>query len=94
MNNIEINAKVAEIRKLEAEAELLKQQVDALRDELKAELDVRKVDNVNTGLFNITYRAVSQKRADSAKLKAAGIFDIYSKETTSLRFQITDVKIV
>ena len=93
MTNQEMNAKVEEIRRLEAQAEQVKQQVDALKDQLKAELDSRKVDNINTGLFNIIYKAYSQKRVDNDKLKAAGLYNEYLKESTYLKFQINDVKV-
>ena len=76
MTNQEINAKIAQIRKLEAEAELVKKQVDILRDELKAELDSRKVDSVSTGLHNVFYKCYSQKRVDNDKLKAEGLWII------------------
>lgn len=94
MTNQEINAKIAEIRRLEAEAEKVKQQVDALKDQLKAECDSRKVDKIETGLHNIMYSCFTQKRVDNEKLKEAGLYNQFLKETTSLRFQITDVKIV
>lgn len=94
MTNEEINAKVAEIRRLEAEAEKVKQQVDILKDQLKAECDARQVDGINTGLHNIIYKCYSQRRADSNKLKAAGIFEQFSKEVLNLKLSINDVKIV
>lgn len=94
MTNEEINAKVAEIRKLEAEAEKVKKQVDKLKEELKAECDSRNVEKIETGLHNIFYKCSSQKRIDSDKLKAAGLYDQFLKEIVSLKFQITDVKIV
>ena len=94
MTNQEINATIAEIRKLEAEADKVKQQVDALRDVLKAELDARKVDSVSTGLHNVFYKCYSQKRVDNDKLKAAGLYDQFLKESVSLRFQITDTSVV
>lgn len=94
MTNQEINAKVAEIRRLEAEAEQVKQKVDAIKDELKAELDARKVEDVNTGLFHIIYKVYPQKRVDNGLLKAAGLYDKFLKESTVLKFMINDVKIV
>ena len=94
MTNQEINAKVAEIRRLEAEAEKVKQQVDALKDQLKAELDSRKVESVNTGLFNIIYKVYPQKRVDPDKLRAAGLYNQFLKEIAVIKLMINDVKIV
>lgn len=94
MTNQEINAKVAEIRRLEAEAEKVKQQVDTLKNQLKAECDARKVDKIETGLHNIMYSCCTQNRVDTSKLKAAGLYNQYTKESTVLKFMITDVKIV
>lgn len=94
MTNQEMNARVEEIRRLEAEAEQVKQKVDALKDELKAELDARKVDDVNTGLFHIIYKAYPQKRVDNNLLKAAGLYEKFLKESVTVKFMINDVKIV
>lgn len=94
MTNQEINDKIKEIRKLEAEAEKIKQSVDAIKDELKSEMDDRKVEKLSTGLHNIFYTVLEQKRVDNDKLKAEGLYEKFLKKTTSLRFQITDVKVV
>lgn len=93
MTNDIINSKVEAIRKLEKEAELLKQQVDALKSELKDELDSRKVDSLNTGLYNLVYNCYEKKLVDSAKLKADNLYDEYTKTSTAVTFRINDVKV-
>ena len=93
MTNDIINSKVEVIRKLEKEAELLKQQVDALKLELKDELDTRKVDSLSTGLYNLVYNYYEKKSVDSAKLKADNLYDNYVKTSTVVTFRINDVKV-
>lgn len=94
MNNENMNAIIAEIQERQAKAAALKKEIEALQDQLKAELDSRKVDSVDTGIHRVFYQVIEQRRVDSDKLKKAGLYDVYSKLTTQLRFQITDVKVV
>ena len=92
MNESELNAKIAELRRIEKEAALLKLQLDSLKDELKAELDSRKVDSIDTGLHKIFYSCYEKSNVDSAKLKEDGIYEEYSKKSIVTQFKVTDKK--
>lgn len=94
MTKAEMNAKIAEIRRLEKEATLIKDQLESLRDELKAELDFRKVDSVDTGLHRVFYNCYEKSGVDSEKLRAAGLYDTYSKKSIVTQFKITDIKVI
>ena len=91
MNNNQINAKITQIELLEAQIKELKALADASKAELKAELDERKVDMVDTGIYHIFYEAYAKKTVDTKALKADGLYDKYSKESTNLMFKITAV---
>lgn len=91
MTNEMMNAKVTEINLLEAQIKELKAIVDGLKGDLKAELDERKVDMIDTGLNHIFYEVVDKKIVDTKRLKADGMYDKYSKSSTSLMFKITSV---
>lgn len=91
MTNEQINAKIIQIELLEAQIKELKAIVDSTKADLKAELDDRKVDMVDTGIYRIFYEAYDKKAVDTKKLKESGLYDQYSKTTTSIMFKITAV---
>ena len=94
MTNKEINQTIEQLRKIEAQAAELKAAAEAVRDSLKAELDARQEDSISTGLHNIFYKLQEKTVTDTDKLKKAGLFDQFSKKSTSILFKITDIKIV
>lgn len=91
MNNTEINARVTEIELLEAQIKELKALADARKAELKAELDDRKVDVIDTGIHHIFYEAYTKNVVDTKALKADGMYDKYSKQQTNIMFRITSI---
>lgn len=91
MTNEIINQKIKALKDLEAEAATLKASIDAIKDELKAELDSRQVDSVDTGIHRVFYNMYEKKGVDTKKLKAAGLYDEYSSVSTVIQFRITDV---
>lgn len=94
MTNQEMNAKVEQIRAIEAQAAVLKEAIDALKDELKAELDTRQVDSVDLGSHRVFYNCFEQTKVDTQKLKDAGLYSLYSKKSTQIQFRITDVAVI
>ena len=93
MDNNMIDSKIAALKTLEEQMATLKKEVDSIKDELKAELDSRKEDSINTGLHKIFYSCYNKTVVDTDKLKAAKLFDNYSKVSTCTQFKITDVKV-
>lgn len=91
MTNTQIDAKITAIEIIEAQIKELKALADAARTELKAELDDRKVDSVDTGIHKVFYEAYTKKVVDTKALKADGMYDKYSKEQTNIMFKITSV---
>lgn len=89
MTNTQIDAKVTEIQLLEAQIKELKAIADSLKGDLKAELDERKVDFVDTGINRVHYVPVAKKVVDTQALKDAGIYEQYLKDQLSTRFTIT-----
>lgn len=92
MTNEMMNAKIDELRALEAQIAEINKQVEAIKTQLKGELDSRQVDSVNTEKHNIFYSCYEKAGVDTAKLKAAGLYDEYSKKSTIIQFKITDCK--
>ena len=92
MTNKMMNNRIDKIRALEAQASEINKQIEALKNELKAELDNSKVDSISTGLHNIFYLVYERAQVDSAKLKEDGLYDKYCKKATVCSFKITDAE--
>lgn len=92
MTNEQMNAKITQIELLESQIKELKAIVEATKSDLKAELDDRKVDMIDTGSYHIFYELYDKKSVDTKKLKEAGLYDEYAKITTSTMFKITVVQ--
>lgn len=91
MNNNQINAKVTEIELLEAQVKELKALIDSAKADLKAELDERKVDSLDTGIHRVFYECYEKKVVDTKALKADGLYEKYSKAQVNTMFKITSV---
>ena len=91
MNNTQINAKVTEMNLLEAQIKELKALADSIKADLKAELDERKVDMIDTGINHIFYEVYSKKTVDTKALKDDGAYEKYAKESLVTMFKVTSV---
>lgn len=94
LTNDIIDEKIRALRAIQEEASRLKDEAEALRNELKAELDSRKADSITTGAYNVFWHCYERGGVDTKKLKADGLYGKYSKTSTVAEFRITDVKVV
>ena len=87
MGIYEIDAKVKELRDLEAEVRTASA---AIEDSLKAEMQVKNTDVLSGKDYTITWKTVITNRFDSAafKLTHADLFAQFSRSSTSRRFVI------
>lgn len=92
MNDNNINTKIAQLRAIEAQMNALSKQAEAIKDELKGELDDRKVDSIETRLHRIFYSVYEKNSIDSAKLKKEGLYEQFQKSSLVTMFKITDKK--
>ena len=94
MTNTQMDSKVFEINMLEAQIKELRALADARKAELKAELDERQADMIDTGLNRIWYKAIEKNTLDTKKAKAeltkVGKLDECMKSSIELRFTITN----
>lgn len=90
MNEMMIEAKIAQLQAIQEQINILNEQVEALKGDLKNELDTRKVDSISTSRHNIFYTCYERKSVDSALLKKDNLYDKYSKASTVITFKITD----
>ncbi|MBQ6298665.1 MAG: hypothetical protein IJK81_13455 [Selenomonadaceae bacterium] len=91
MGKTELNATVYALRKLRLEAERLQENIDALTEKIKVEMDAREVDTLTGSDWKVTYKLVTQNRLDSAALKRElpDVAARYNKVSSYKRFVLS-----
>lgn len=90
MSTIELTTKVETIKTLQAMIDELTAEMETAKDELKAEMTARGVEEMTVSCFKLRYKEVKSSRFDSTAFKKthADLYAQYSKETVSKRFSI------
>lgn len=90
MTNKQIDNRVKKLQALEAKQKELEAQAEAIRDELKGELDARRADEVKTDKFTVRWKQVFGQRLDAKALKQANpeIYQDFLLPTFTRRFSI------
>ncbi len=90
MSTIELTTKVETIKTLQAMIDELTAEMESAKDELKAEMTARGVEEMTVSCFKLRYKEVKSSRFDSTAFKKthADLYAQYSKETVSKRFSI------
>ena len=86
----QIDNRVKKIQELEAQAKMIQAQADALKNELKNELESLETEELVTPHFTIRWKVIVSNRLDTTLLKT-DLPDIYKKflrECVSKRFTI------
>lgn len=88
MSMNELEAKVANLRELRRMADELAGEISAAEDDLKANMTESGTDELHGHTFKITWKAVTSSRLDGKAIKSEypGLWERYSKQTTSRRF--------
>lgn len=91
MSKIELLAKIELLNKYEAMVEEMKAQADTVRNEIKAEMDARELEEMIAGQYIIRYTAVLSNRFDTTAFKKVmpEIYKAYTKQVSSRRFTIS-----
>ena len=91
MSKIELLARIELLNKYEAMMEEMKTQADAIRNEIKAEMDARKLEEMIAGQYIVRYTAVLSNRFDTTAFKRVmpEIYKAYTKQVSSRRFSIS-----
>ena len=91
MSKIELLAKIELLNKYEAMVEEMKAQSDTIRNEIKAELEARELEEMIAGQYIIRYTAVLSNRFDTTAFKKVmpEIYKAYTKQVSSRRFTIS-----
>lgn len=85
-----IENRINKLSALETQIAQLQQQADAIRGELKTDLEEKGVDELKTKNFLIRWKEIVSNRLDGKALKAAlpEIYAQYTRPSTSRRFTI------
>ena len=91
MSKIELLAKIELLNKYEAMMEEVKAQADTIRNEIKAEMDARELEEMIAGQYIVRYTAVLSNRFDTTAFKKVmpEIYQAYTKQVSSRRFTIS-----
>lgn len=90
MNTQELNAKIKELTEWEALEQEAKEHVEALKDEIKADMNEKDLEELNTGKYIVRWTTVLSNRFDttSFKKKFGDLYKQYTKSVESKRFSI------
>ena len=86
----EMSAKVRELKELKAMAEELAQEITAIEDSIKAELNSQNKEEMIVGAFKVRWTTVSSERFDTTAFKKAlpELAKQFTKTNTTRRFSI------
>ena len=90
MTNKQLDNRIKKLQNIEAQQKELEKEAEAIRAELKADLESKGEDEHNTGNFIIRWKEIITSRLDSKALKSAlpDVFAMYTRESVSRRFTI------
>ena len=90
MTDRQLDNRIEKLRAIEAQQKDLERQAEAIRNEIKADLEGKGEFEHNTGSFIIRWKEVVSRRLDTKALKAElpEIFARYLCESTSRRFTV------
>lgn len=90
MSTNELEMKVATLKEWEELLKEAKEQVESLKDEIKAEMLERNVEEMNAGCYICRWTPVLSNRFDSTTFKKehGEMYKQYTKQVSSRRFSI------
>ena len=90
MTNRKVDNRCKKLAALEEQIKALQAEADAIKDELKADMDADGIEEIVTGNFTVRYKVVTSNRLDGTALKKAlpDVYKTYCKVTTCRRFTV------
>ena len=85
-----LEEKIIEIKALIAEQKELEAQIEALEDEIKAEMNLQSVSELNIGDFEVKYTKYASHSFDTTKFKAEheALYKDFTKEVPAVRLTV------
>lgn len=83
-----IDNRLRMLEKLEADKKILEEKIDAIKQDIQADLENREVSCITTKQFSVRWTCVTSERFNSKKLKEdnAALFASYSCPVSYRRF--------
>ncbi|SHG16758.1 MULTISPECIES: hypothetical protein [Eubacteriales] len=90
MSTTELSSKVKELKELQQLIEEATVEAEALKDQIKAEMTARSVDEMSVGLFKIRWTKVKSTRFDTTAFKKAmpELAQQFTRTAESRRFSV------
>lgn len=86
MSRIEMEIRVKKLRELRRMADELAGEIEAVQDEIKAEMTARNEDTLSGSDWKITWKTVTSSRVDTAALKKA-LPDVVERFSTTVTYK-------
>ena len=82
--------RIMKLREIETKQKALEEQAEKIRQEIKADMEAKQVEEMTAGSFVIRWKTILSSRLDGKALKAAlpEIYGQYCKASASRRFTI------
>ncbi|MCD8363017.1 MAG: hypothetical protein LUC98_08675 [Lachnospiraceae bacterium] len=86
-----IENRVAKLNELSGQITELEAQAEAIRAELKADMETKGVEELKTKHFTIRWKEIMSSRLDGKRLKSElpSVYDRFCRISTSRRFTVT-----
>ena len=92
MTQITLTHRIEELNELEAMIETIKAEAETIKDQIKAEMSDRGLEEMIVGDYIVRWVDVLSSRFDTKRFKTEmgeGLYKEYTKEVSSKRFTIT-----
>lgn len=91
MDDLQLDEALARFRRCRREMADLKRETESIEAEVKAELEARGLDQVETPHYKVTWKPVTSVRLDAKALKEERpeLYARYSVTSTARRFTVT-----
>ena len=91
MDNLQLDEKLAQYRRCRRAIDDLKREAAAIESEVKAELEARGVEELETPHYRVSWKTVSSTRLDTRSLKEERpeIYARYAVVSETRRFVVT-----
>ena len=91
MSANEMTTKIEALRELEELIEEAKAEAETLRDEIKAEMMARDIEELSVGQFIVRFTSILSNRFDTTGFKKVygDLYKAFTKQSTSRRFSIS-----
>lgn len=90
MTERQIENRIKKLQAIEAQQKALEKEAEALKTEIKADLEAKGIDEIKTASFVVKWKEIISNRLDGKALKDAlpEIYNQYCKKSASRRFTI------